>query len=209
MSLLSYSFTSFTSLQSLPLTLLYLYITTASSINRIRNTSIAAFTSAYAQGQIDSRPSMLDLYFRHNAPNHLLSYGKPYDEALTQLRKQSTPVKVLLLGLRRTVSERMNAWGEYFGKSVILVGLDRGDFSKKIKQNVKINFEMLIGNPANATFVHNICNRLGPFDLIVDGGFSPYTSLTMRILNAFWHDRKCLSDKAVYTIEDLLSKKVN
>lgn len=180
----------------------------ASSINRIRNTSVAAFASVYPQDKLDSRPTMSDLYLKHNSAKHLLPYGKPYDEVLLQLRKQSTPVKVLLIGLRRAGLERMNVWSEYFGISVILVGLERGDFTKKMKQDVKVNFEMITGNPVNVTFVHNICNRLGPFDVIVDGGFSLYTSLTMRIVNAFWHGRNCLSDKAVYAIEDLLSKKV-
>ena len=56
-----------------------------------------------------------------------------------------------------------------------------------------------IGSQRDPQFLQSICVRYGPFDVVIDDG----SHLTADILTSLYHLWGCLSDKAVYAIEDL------
>ncbi|MDH3739712.1 MAG: class I SAM-dependent methyltransferase, partial [Alphaproteobacteria bacterium] len=80
-------------------------------------------------------------------------------------------VKLLEIGVARGGSLRM--WRQYFHPGATIVGLDI-DPDCKVHENAEENLFVEIGDQTDTSFLDDVIEKLGPFDIIVDdGGHTP------------------------------------
>ena len=132
---------------------------------------------------------------------HWLEYGKAYHENIHHLHARAhqggRKIKLFEIGVQSGGSSRV--WRRYFGPNLAYVGLDINEKCVKFESET-LGIHIEIGSQSNTTLLNNICEKFGPFDLIIDDG-GHTTELIMASLTSLWPN--CLVDEAVYCIEDL------
>jgi len=132
--------------------------------------------------------------------DHWATYGYGYDENIHELREKALledrKLQMLEIGVQSGGSTRV--WKRYFRGTLAYVGLDIDPRCRKF-QSLKEGIRIIAGSQSDTSLLSDICNKFGPFDLIIDdGGHS--TELILTSLGVLWN---CLKDDSVYVIEDL------
>jgi len=132
--------------------------------------------------------------------SHYRKYGPAYDENIHQLREKAVisekKVKMLEIGIQSGGSTRV--WKRYFRGTLAYTGVDINPRCKQFDSPSE-GITIEIGSQLNKTFLSYLCTTYGPFDLVVDDG-GHTNEMIMTTLLVLW---RCLSDNAVYVIEDL------
>lgn len=107
-------------------------------------------------------------------------------------------MNILEIGVQSGGSSRV--WREYFGSATNYIGIDINPNCLEVESK-SLGIKIIIGSQDDETFLTQVCLDYGPFDLIVDDGGHE----TMQIITSLKILWGCLSDDAVYAIEDLHS----
>mmetsp|Transcript_24995 Transcript_24995/g.42731 ORF Transcript_24995/g.42731 Transcript_24995/m.42731 type:complete len:273 (+) Transcript_24995:2-820(+) len=147
-----------------------------------------------------ARRSLRDLWLSYSeAPvlDHWLEYAEHYERHFP--RPDGTPRKLLEIGVQSGGSAR--AWKQFYGAPLTYVGIDINEPCRRT-QSVEEKIFVEIGSQLNGTFLRGVCDKHGPFDMVVDDGGHSYNMMGFSVETLFSHPT-CLSADAVYTIEDM------
>lgn len=143
--------------------------------------------------------------------DHWLEYAEFYERHFPE---PGGPLKLLEIGVQSGGSSRV--WRSYYGKELYYVGLDINPESKR-SEVAKENTFVEIGSQMDAAFLRKVCEKHGPFDLVVDDGAHTAEAIRASLL-ALWPgvlanddgrsaeydlEDSCLKPRAVYAVEDL------
>jgi len=123
-----------------------------------------------------------DKYWAHG-------YTKLYDKEIGHLRTRKKPIKLLEIGVKKGAS--LELWKEAFPKGEIF-GIDKDD--------ININgFKIFHGEQQNTTFLKEVGEEVGQFDVIIDDGshVPEHEKISFETLWPY------LAPKGYYIIEDL------
>lgn len=145
-------------------------------------------------------PSLRELWLSYSeAPvlDHWLEYAEHYERHFPHPDGQ--PRKMLEIGVQSGGSAR--SWRQYYGPSLTYVGIDINAPCKRT-ENVAESIFVEIGSQLNGTFLADVCERHGPFDMVVDDGGHSHNMMQFTVESLF-SNPTCLSAGAVYAIEDM------
>ena len=126
------------------------------------------------------------------------NYTRQYDKLLNDFRDK--PIKYLEIGVCHGGS--VKAFRETFVNAICILGLDINNDCKKY-ENIKNNIFVEIGDATNASFINNITEKYGSFDIILDDG-----SHTNRdVISSFELLFPLLNDNGLYIVEDTICYK--
>jgi len=146
-----------------------------------------------------------ELYDKYNEKpflDHWMQYGRAYEKHLPRpetARTLGKQVKILEIGVQSGGSVRL--WKQYYGDTLMYVGLDidrRAKRSESLEENIHIE----LGSQADWTKLEEICDKYGPFDVIIDDGGHSYPMILTSLLFLYPKD-KCMKTNSVYAIEDM------
>ena len=121
-------------------------------------------------------------------------YTKHYEQHLQKLRLEK--LNILELGVREGWSMKM--WHDYFENSLICgIDNDAEGLCPKSFSEDRIIFEL--GSQDDKEFLNDVCDRHGPFDIIIDD-CSHVSTLTIKSFLALFPR---LKPGGIYIIEDL------
>ena len=105
-------------------------------------------------------------------------------------------LRVLEIGVSKGGSLRM--WRDYFGSTATIVGIDINSDCQR-HENPNEQIFVRIGSQDNVSFLKDIVEEFGPFDIIIDDGshFSPHQITTLKALYV-----DGLKNEGVYLVED-------
>jgi len=103
-------------------------------------------------------------------------------------------IKVLEIGIWQGGSLKM--WKEYFGENAEIVGIDINPKTKKFEEE---RIEIYIGDQADRSFLNNLIQKKGGFDIIIDDG-GHYMN---QQITSFKELYPILNEGGVYLCEDL------
>ena len=127
--------------------------------------------------------------------HRVLHYADHYE---AHLPPRGQKVRMLEIGVQSGGSAR--TWLQYYGSNLYYVGLDINPLTVRSRSPSE-NIFVEIGSQANATLLHDICRRHGPFDVVVDdGGHS--SALITAPLQALFPSSQCMAPEGVYVVED-------
>lgn len=133
--------------------------------------------------------------------NHWHQYAGPYEENTLSLRERTLihkeKLSMLEIGVQSGGSTRV--WREYFGPTMQYVGADINP-KCKVAESAKDNIFIEIGDQNDEDFLKKLCRLYGPFDFVVDDGGHSTLNIVSSLKYLF---PNCMTDKAVYAIEDL------
>ena len=148
-------------------------------------------------------PTLLEIFHRYNRTSGFhkyLEYFNMYEPYVSPLRRnallKNNNLNMLEIGVQNGGS--IEIWSIYFGNLLRYTGVDRNPKCLRFddpSRHVKIS----IGDQTNVTFLNELCDLYGPFDLIVDDG--AHTAVT--IMTSLFELWKCMKHRGVYAIEDL------
>lgn len=174
--------------------------TTAKEVEMITLSLWFLFLSNFLRVQSNTVESIYKSYNETRGLNHYLEYGSAYDENIAHIRGRAQAsgkkVKMLEMGVQSGGSTRV--WKRYFGNKLDYIGIDINRNCKQF-ESLDEGIKIEIGSQLDQKFISGICEKYGPFDFIVDDG-GHATNMIMTSLNILW---RCLTDGAVYVIEDL------
>jgi len=147
----------------------------------------------------------LSYIYTHNTTrmifNHWLQYAGPYEENTQSLRERTLihkeNLRMLEIGVQSGGSSRV--WREYFGPNMQYVGADINP-KTKVVESVQDRIFVEIGDQNESEFLQKLCHLYGPFDFVVDDGGHSTLNIVSSLQYLF---PNCMTDKAVYAIEDL------
>ena len=111
----------------------------------------------------------------------------------------ATPRKLLEIGVQSGGSAR--AWKQHYGAALTYVGVDINRLSKRSESPSESIF-IEIGSQLDGTFLRGVCDKHGPFDMVVDDGGHTGQMMNFSLRLIFQHP-SCLTPHAVYAIEDM------
>lgn len=95
------------------------------------------------------------------------TYFHAYDSLLSKYRgREITFVEIGVLN-----GGSLFMWREFFGPQARIVGVDLNPQAKKWEQH---GFEILIGSQQDPEFLENLCEQVGPIDVLLDDGGHTY-----------------------------------
>lgn len=145
--------------------------------------------------------SLLDLWQHYSeAPviDRWAEYAEHYERHFpSPMGKRS--LKMLEIGVQSGGSAR--AWHHYYGDRLTYVGVDINERCMRT-ESPEENIFIEIGSQLNTTFLREVCDRRGPFDMVIDDGGHSGTMMNVSLTTIFAH-AGCLTDRAVYVIEDM------
>ena len=148
------------------------------------------------------RPSSLLHHWRtySEAPafDHWEEYAEHYEHHFPR-PEGSTPLRMLEIGVQSGGSAR--AWHSYYGARLTYVGIDINEPCRRTESPAEKIF-VEIGSQLNATFLREVCDRHGPFDMVIDDGGHTGTMMNLSLATIFAHEG-CLAARATYVIEDM------
>lgn len=100
---------------------------------------------------------------KHRTINKWWHYFEIYHEYFRKYRKRS--IRMLEIGVYKGGSLQM--WKNYFGNESVIVGIDIDESCKQYEEN---NIHVCIGSQDNVDFLKEVCEKYGPFDIILDDG---------------------------------------
>lgn len=134
-------------------------------------------------------------YFDHN-DGHLihkwLHYFPVYERHLAPFRGRR--VTMLEIGVSHGGSLQM--WKHYLGRRSTIVGID---IDPRVRQLEEPGIHVLVGDQSDPEFLASLCERFGPFDVVLDdGGHFPQHQIA-----SITHLWPSLKPGGVYLVEDL------
>lgn len=148
--------------------------------------------------------SLKELYDNYNeAPffDHWMEYAERYQTHMPDprdLERNGEKIRLLEIGVQSGGSVRV--WKQFYGKNLIYTGLDIDSRCKR-SESIKEDIYIEIGSQDNASVLKNLCEKYGPFDVIIDdGGHSNHTITTSLVY--FFPKDACLRQNALYIVED-------
>jgi Methyltransferase domain len=166
-------------------------------------------TTLSVNSQHESNPKKLDkltsIYLNYNSSEgftHWIEYGKHYNRHLHFLTVKyegaQEKLRLLEIGVQSGGSSRV--WSKYFGEALNYTGIDINPKCKRFEAP-ELGIHIEIGSQLDVNFLHSICSRFGPFDIVVDDG-GHTTEMIITSFRVLWH---CMKDEGVYVMEDLHS----
>ena len=134
-------------------------------------------------------------YNQSQGLDHWEDYGKHYSHHLHGLLSYNV-VNMLEIGVASGGSSRV--WNDIFRGRQRYVGIDVNPKCEQFSDPEK-KITIVIGSQLNQTFLSQICQQFGPFDLIVDDG-GHTSEMVITSFESLW---PCMIDKGIYAIEDL------
>lgn len=108
------------------------------------------------------------------------------------------PVRMLEIGVLNGGSPYV--WHEFFRRvGLRFVGIDIIP-ACKVAENLDMGIHIEIGSQSDPAFLRRVCERYGPFDIVVDDG-SHRTEDILASFEALWP--ACMANNGVYVVEDL------
>lgn len=145
--------------------------------------------------------SLAEIWQHHDHPHQLdkwLEYADNYERHLPQPGKG--PVKLLEIGVQSGGS--LIAWKKFYGADSTIVGVDI-DARCKRSHNPKHGIFVEIGSQLDPAFLDAVCQKYGPFDVIIDDGGHTDGMITTSLYHLFPNDACLKRDGGVYAVEDL------
>lgn len=142
--------------------------------------------------QNHEHPFYLDkwLEYAHHYRKHFPSPGSSTGSA----------IKLLEIGVQSGGS--LIEWKRYYGSRSVIVGVDIDPRCSR-SNDPGNGIHVVIGSQLDTTFLDSVCDKYGPFDVIIDDGGHTDTMITTSLFHMFPRD-KCLSPNGgVYAVEDL------
>mmetsp|Transcript_34244 Transcript_34244/g.79987 ORF Transcript_34244/g.79987 Transcript_34244/m.79987 type:complete len:366 (+) Transcript_34244:126-1223(+) len=160
-------------------------------------------------GQLQQQPAgdenLLDLWLNHTG-RHLdkwMHYAHHYQEELpspAMLRSQGRRIKMLEIGVQAGGS--VQAWKDFYGDRLRYVGVDidkRCKRSEELQNDISIE----IGSQTDVAFLHAVCAKHGPFDVIIDDGGHSALMVATSVETLLWNSTCLKKAGGVYVVEDL------
>jgi len=131
--------------------------------------------------------------------DHWLGYADHYEAHLPRpTSKKKQPIRMLEIGVQSGGSVRL--WKKCYGEQLHFTGLDIDNRCKRMK-NKKENIHIVIGSQTNTSFLSQVCEKYGPFDIVIDdGGHTAHMIRTT--MAAMLPSEACMREKSVYVVED-------
>ena len=122
-----------------------------------------------------------------------------YERHFPKPGKVEDQLKLLEIGIMYGGSSY--AWRRYYGDKLYYVGAEITE-AAKVFENPAEDLHIEIGSQLNATFLLEVCDKHGPFDIIIDDG--GHTAVMMRTtLGAMFPSDRCMTPSySIYAIED-------
>ena len=96
---------------------------------------------------------------------------------------------------------RLTSRKQWYGESLYYVGVDLNPGCVRSRsESERIYVE--IGSQTNTSFLHSICEKHGPFDIVIDDGGHTTPTINIAIQSIFPHDF-CMKQNSIYVIEDM------
>lgn len=133
--------------------------------------------------------------------HHWLEFADKYQQHLPRPWNVANGciVRLLEIGVQSGGSARV--WRQYYGNKLAYTGLDINPASKRT-ENATENIYIEIGSQTNLTLLQEICEKHGPFDIIIDDGAHTFTTIETSFLYMF-PNSLCLESNGVYATEDI------
>jgi len=114
-------------------------------------------------------------------------------------RAGTDPVRILEIGVQSGGSVR--AWRQWYGDRLRYTGVDIEPLTKR-SHSPSENIFVKIGSQSDPTFMLSICDKYGPFDIVIDdGGHTP--ELIRASLSIIYPQARCMvSPRSLYVVED-------
>jgi hypothetical protein len=110
---------------------------------------------------------------------------------------RSRPIRMLEIGVFHGGSLRM--WREYLHPQSVIVGIDI-DLNCKEFQDPENNVHVRIGGQQDTTFLQEVNNEFGPFDVILDDGSHMTSHMVASFRSLFG---SALAEPGAYIVEDV------
>jgi len=151
-----------------------------------------------AKWQPRSLQEIWETYAEAPLLDHWLEYAEHYE---THFPKPDgkTPLKLLEIGVQSGGSAR--TWKQYYGEPLTYVGVDINEPCKRSESPAEKIF-VEIGSQLDGVFLESVCDKHGPFDMVVDDGGHSGAMMNYSLSTIFAHS-SCLTSKATYVIEDM------
>ena len=127
----------------------------------------------------------------------MLHYLPAYESALSPFR--SRPIKMLEIGVARGGSLQM--WRRYLHPESTIVGVDIDPTTRQFDDPPR-RTHVRIGSQTDISFLRDVVNELGPFDVILDDGSHMNSHIAQTFRHLFPYG---LAPGGVYVVEDLHS----
>lgn len=140
----------------------------------------------------DSTKHQLHRILEH--ADHYQRHGPPRNHSA-----MAPPLRFLEIGVQSGGSARM--WRQWHGQRLTYVGIDVDPAASRSHRPEEQIF-VEIGSQGDANFVRRICEKYGPFDVVIDDG-AHVPELTRRaIATVFPAGARCMKSSSLYVIED-------
>lgn len=133
--------------------------------------------------------------------DHWLEYADRYQLHLPNpknIRKKKRKIRMLEIGVQSGGSVRV--WKQYYGNNLVYTGLD-ADSRCKRSESPEENIFIEIGSQENHEVLKSVCDKYGPFHVIVDDGGHTNNTITNSLLYLFPRS-SCMHHRGIYVIED-------
>ena len=146
--------------------------------------------------------SLVTIFDRHNTDKNssFHNYCRQYDVLLKQFRERKT-IKYLEIGVCN--GDSLRAIYESFPNAELIVGIDINQ-ECKIHENSSKNIFVEIGNATSDAVIHEITEKYGHFDIILDDG-SHYNQDVIATFELLF---PLLNEDGVYIVEDTICYKL-
>lgn len=148
--------------------------------------------------------NLTEIWTGHEHPHRLhkwLQYAQQYMNHFPKPSEVSraSPLRLLEIGVQSGGS--LIAWKRYYVDAAIITGIDIDERCMRSHDPAnRIHVE--IGSQMNTTFLQYVCDKHGPFDVIIDDGGHTDGMITTSLHHLFPRSG-CLRSPGVYAIEDL------
>lgn len=151
------------------------------------------------------RKSMKDIWLNYNHPHLLykyIEYADQYDRFLPNPKEDAEQPSVKMMEIGVQSGGSLRGWRQFYGDHAKIVGLD---IDKRCKRSENITEHIYIetGSQMDEAFLKSVCEKHGPFDVIIDDGGHTDKMITTSAFYLFPNDQCLKKDGGVYFIEDL------
>lgn len=147
-----------------------------------------------SQNRSAPQPSLIEIY--ENSPelkmHKWLNYFHVYEAHMRRFIGKSP--KVLEIGVQQGGSAKL--FLEYLGEGSSLLGVDIEKSCKDHQIPGKLDIE--IGNQGDPEFLKYLCEKHGPFDIVIDDGGHRLS----QIITSFEHIIDSVNENGIYLVED-------
>lgn len=133
--------------------------------------------------------------------DHFYDFADHYQEILPYPIEGGSQIKILEIGVQSGGS--LLSWKSWFNDQLYIVGVDideRCSRSHDPEQDIYVE----IGSQLNTTFLHEVCSKHGPFDLVIDDG-GHTAKMIHKSLHSVSSADSCMKYPSWYVVEDTMT----